>query len=115
MDQNQMMLQYLMEMGALQPEAEEVQRQRALVQQLRQGGQMPGMRQVGRVAVAANPLEFLNSVGNTGLAEFRNQSANQAADAYGQRRRDVLQSLRTRMMPSGNPSFQDPNNAGAAY
>lgn len=103
MDQNQMMLDYLMQMGELAPEQEAIMRKRAMVDQLRQGGgRTPQMRGgAGGFQTAANPLEFLGQIGHQGLAQMREGEANKQQDAYGVARRQKLQDLRTRMMPSG--------------
>jgi len=103
MDQNQMMMEYLMQMAEMQPEQQAIARKQAMVDQLRAGAaNTPQMRGGGRgFTTAANPLEFLNNVAQTGLAK---QGENQAAamqDAYGAKRRSNLQDLRTKMMPSG--------------
>ena len=127
MDQNQMMLEYLLEMGALQPEQDAIAQKRAIVNQLRQGGQLPGISSTPgggggpgvyaqpQIQRAAGPLAALSTLGQQALAAYQNQQANQMQDAYGQRRRDALGALRTRMMPSGNPSSPDPNNAALPY
>ena len=106
MDQDRMMLEYLMEMGAMAPEQEGINRQRAMVEQLRQRGGMPGMRDSGRMVHAANPLEFLSSVANTGLGEYKNRQADAAQDAYGAKRRAALAALQQRM--AGTPTMGQP-------
>ena len=99
MDQNQMMLEYLMEMGAMQPEQEAIARKQAMVNQLRQAGQMPGMRAHGRINTAAHPLEMLGAMANQGVGEYQNRQANQMQDQYGARRRAALGGLQARMQP----------------
>jgi hypothetical protein len=117
MDDNQMMLEYLMQMGALQPEQEAISRQRVMADQLRQGGQMPGMRQAGRVAVAANPLEFLSAVGSNYGALQKDKKADTMQEAYKGKRMAALGDLRTRMgqMPKAPivpPAGDDPYGVG---
>jgi len=95
MDQNQMMLDYLLEMGAMQPEQEELARKRATVDALRgMSTRSPDMRGNGRVQVAANPLEFLNQ----GLQGYAAKQMGGETDAAGramkQRRLDSLGKLR---------------------
>ncbi len=115
MDQDQMMLDYLMEMGALQPEQEAIMRQREMANQLRQGAQMPGMRQTGRVAVAANPLEFLSSVGSGYGAIKQDQQADAAAKAYKDKRMGALEGLRGRMSPQRQTGIVPPAGGGSPY
>ena len=103
MDQNQMMMEYLMQTAEMQPEQQAIARKQAMVDQLRAGAaNTPQMRGGGRgFTTAANPLEFLNNVAQTGLAK---QGENQAAamqDAYGAKRRSNLADLRVKMMPGG--------------
>ena len=93
MDQNQMMLEYLMQMGAMQPEQEAIGRQREMANQLRQGGQTPGMRGNGRMQHAANPLEFLSAVGSNYGALQKDKQANTMQDAYKQKRMGALGDL----------------------
>jgi hypothetical protein len=101
MDQNEMMLEYLMQMGEMQPEQAAIQRQQALVEQLRGGGRMPEMRSSGRMMHAANPLEFLNSVGSNYLAKKGQTKMQGMEDAYGKKRRGALGDLRGRMGGGG--------------
>lgn len=96
MDQNQMMLDYLLKMGELQPEQEAVTRQRSMVSRLREQGQQPGMRQAGRLVTAANPLEFLAAAGSNYMAGKREQEADTMQDEYKQKRLDALGDLRKR-------------------
>lgn len=99
MDQNQMMLEYLMQMGELQPEQAAIARKQALVDQLRQGGATPGMRGNSRLQTAANPLEFLNSVGSNYLAQKGTNEIGTMSDKYGATRRQKLKDLNARMFP----------------
>jgi hypothetical protein len=101
MDQNQMMLDYLMQMGDLAPEQEAILRKRAMVDQLRQGGgRTPQMRGGGSgFQTAAHPLEFLSQVAHQGLGQMREGEANTQQDAYGAARRQKLKDLQARMYP----------------
>ena len=96
MDQNQMMLDYLLKMGELQPEQEEMMRQRSMVDTLRQRGmQMPEMRGGGRgFQTAANPLEFLSTVASSAAAKYKEKDADQAAKDYKAKRLGAIGTLR---------------------
>lgn len=108
MDQNQMMLDYLMEMGQLQPQQEAITRQRALVDRLREQGQTPGMRQAGRLVTAANPLEFLGAAGSNYMAGQKEQEANTMQDQYKQKRMDALGRMRGGMGAQTTPPIIAP-------
>tara|TARA_R110000868_G_C10890886_1_gene763582 strand:- start:1224 stop:1586 length:363 start_codon:yes stop_codon:yes gene_type:complete len=111
MDQNEMMLDYLMQMGEMQPQQQAIQRKQGLVDRLRQGGsQMPGMRGGGHgFQTAANPLEFLAPVAQSYLAQKGEGELGQMSDAYGRDRRGALAALRTKRMPNGpGPLNVDP-------
>ena len=107
-----LMLDYLMGMGALQPEADKVAQQQSLVNLLRQGGmQAPQMRQAGRFQVAASPLEFLGQVANAAGGAYTGQQAQAAQEEYKRKRLELLGSLRNQQAaiqppaaPTTNPS-----------
>ena len=112
---DQALMDYLLEIGAMQPQQEQLAQKRALVNQLRQGGRTPGMRASPGMVHAANPLEFLGALAHQGVGQFKEGQADQMQDQYGRERRAALRSLRTKMMPSGNPSTQNPDDATAPY
>ncbi len=117
MDQNQMMMDYLLEMGAMQPEQEELARKRATVDALRgMSQQSPGMRGNGRMQIAANPLEFLNQ----GLQGYAAKQMGGEADATGkalkQRRLDSLGAMRKQWMPQqADTGIVPPAGGGSPY
>jgi hypothetical protein len=115
MDQNQMMMDYLLEMGAMQPEQEELARKRAMVDQLRGMSQRsPEMRGNGRMQVAANPLEFLNQ----GLQGYAAKTMGDKADVTGreqkQRRLEALGNMRKQWMPQ-QPGIVPPAGGASPY
>jgi len=114
MDQNQMMLEYLMEMGAMQPQQDAIAQKRALVDMLRQQGARPpgvsttpgggggrGVYDQPQIQQAASPLANLAPVAQQGLATYQDQQANQMQDQYGAQRRAALAALQARMRPPG--------------
>ena len=119
---DQAFIDYLMEMGALQPQEQDIARQRAMVEQLRGNAQMPGMRQAGRVVQAANPLEFLSSVGSGYMAQQREQGADALAKDLTQKKRIGLEGYRNKVQPKqtgivppaggGSPYGNDPFGVG---
>jgi hypothetical protein len=118
MDQNQMMMDYLLEMGAMQPEQEQLARQRALVDQMRGMSQRsPEMRGNSNVQVAANPLEFLNQGLQSYAAKQMGGRADTAEAAYKRRRLEALGGMRKQWMPpkTGTPGIVPPTGGGSPY
>jgi hypothetical protein len=115
MDQNQMMMEYLLEMGAMQPEQAELAKKQALVDALRQRSmQGPESRNAGRSVVAANPLEFLNQ-GLQGYAARKGQeTSDMAMRDMSARRMKALEDMRQRMMPTTGMAPPVPGVAPAA-
>jgi hypothetical protein len=92
-----MMLDYLMEMGAMQPQQDAITQQRAMAQQLRGNAGTPGMRDSGKMVHAAHPLEFLSQMANTGVGIYKDQQANQMQTQLGTDKRSALGRARDRM------------------
>lgn len=91
------MLQYLIEMGAIQQQDSALQRKQAMVEALR--SRQPadtGLQQAGRVTVAASPMAHLANAFNQAQAGFMQRQNDASADRLGQQRMDVLSRLRTR-------------------
>lgn len=87
---DQVMLEHLLEMGALTPEQQAIERQRKMAEQLRAGGAMPEMRQAGRVSVAAHPLEALNAGLSGALGAYQGGLADRRAGALDKARTDAF-------------------------
>lgn len=114
-DQEQALLDYYMQIGALDPQKQKADRMLAQAKMLReQGMQQPGMQAAGRVHVAANPLQFLNTALQSGLGTYGQQQGEAAMDEYGRQRRDVLGRTRPAMTnrPGATPSAEDPFGVG---
>jgi len=95
MGMDEAMLDYMLEMGALTPEQEQLARQRQMVDQLRATPQ-PGMRQAGRMVVAANPLEHLAGVAGQGLASYKERGADAAAKGLQDKKLAGIKGIRDR-------------------
>ena len=66
--------QMLLSLGGQNAQDEQViQQMLAQAEQLRAQGATPGMRDAGRVRMAAHPLEFLSSMANQGLARQKDK------------------------------------------
>jgi len=92
--QDKMLMDLYTRMGALDPEQKKITRQRAMVEQLRKGAGTPGMRDTGKLTVAANPLEFLSSIAHTGLGTYQGAQADTAEDLLGQKKREEFGKFR---------------------
>lgn len=103
--QDDLMLQYLLEMGALTPQQAEAARQRKMVEELRGASQVPtDTRNAGRMMVARNPLEMLAPVVGQGLASWKDRQATKAEDAYKQARLGAFDRLRAGMSSLKKPA-----------
>lgn len=105
--QDDLMLEYLLEMGALSPQEAEVARQRKLVEGLRDMSQVPTeARTAGRLVIARSPLEMLAPAIGQGLASYKEGQANKSADAYKQARLGAFDRLRSRgKQATGSSAF----------
>lgn len=95
MSMDEAMLDYLLEMGALSPEQEQLARQRSMVDQLRATPQ-PGMRNAGRAVVAANPLEHIAGVVGQGLASYKENKSDAASKALQDKKLAGIANIRDR-------------------
>jgi hypothetical protein len=114
--QDDMMLDYLLEMGALTPEQEQVMRQRSMVDQLRASSQVPtDTRNAGRAQVARHPLEMLAPVVGQGIASWKEKKADTAAKALQDKKLAGIQGMRSRWaIGKQPPTGATTPNAGAA-
>lgn len=104
--QDQAMLDYLLEMGALEGDQQGVDRQRLQAKMLRGAAPSPEGRMAGRVYTAANPLEHVASALGQGLGSYRDRQADAGADALKQKRMAALSGMRDRWGLGAKPSFQ---------
>ena len=119
---NDALMQYLTAQGANEGQQQNIMRQQALVNQLRQNAATPQMRGGGgRVQTAAHPLEFLSSVLGQGMAAKGQADVNTQADnLQGQQRSDLANMIDVGTDPQGNPmgggsGFQMPPSDPMAY
>jgi hypothetical protein len=95
--QDDLMLQYLLEMGALTPQEAEIARQRKMVDELRGQSQVPTeTRNAGRLQVARSPLEMLAPAVGQFAATYKEGQANKMNDAYKQARLGAFDRLRSK-------------------
>ena len=74
--------------------------QRDYASELR-GTAMPGMREAGGFSVAANPLEFLGSLGQRGVGMAETNRIDKEADAASKRKEEALRVLQQLAMARG--------------
>jgi hypothetical protein len=121
-DRDMMLMDYLMQQGAAQPAQQKIAQQRAMAQQLRQGGmQMPGMRSSrssvgGTVDTAPHPLEMLGSLAQSGAGAYMQSGADQAAKEQAALQQTQLGALRDRWAASQQPPPPIPDQPmGSGY
>ena len=104
MDNNEMMLDYLLGMGAMQPEMQDLRRRQAMIDQLRaQGMQAPQGQMVGKHYVPPSLTQYASQLGQgymAGQAQGRQQSEMQRMN---EQQRKMIEDLRRRRQPSGMP------------
>ncbi len=102
-DRDQMLMEYLMQQGAAQPEQQKIAQQRATANLLRQGGmQAPGMRSSrastgGTMDTAPHPLEMLGQLAQAGAGAYTGMQADAASQAAQALQGQQLADLRKRM------------------
>lgn len=98
-EQDNMLLEYLMEMGALQPEQQGLDRQRQMVEGLRGQSQIPQqpLNQGGRLRPAQSPLAMIAPLVGQGVAAYGERGVNAAEKALKLQRMDALGRMRTRL------------------
>jgi len=97
--QDDMLLQYLMEMGALKPQEMEIARQRQMVDALRGQSQVPtgALNQGGRgYTPARSPLETLAPVMGQIGASLKERDANKMQGDYQTQRSGILRNMLAR-------------------
>lgn len=108
---NDMMFEYLLQMGAMQPEQQQMARRQAMVDALRKQAMTPIEGQmVGRHYVAPHLGQYLAQLG-TGYIAGQGQKAQDAAmEGMNKRQRDALEEIRNRMRmgQQGNMSLMTP-------
>jgi hypothetical protein len=104
--QDDMLLQYLMEMGALKPQEMEIARQRQMVDALRGQSQVPtgALNQGGRgFTPARSPLETLAPVMGQIGASLKERDANKMQGDYQTQRSGILRNMLARGKKPGSP------------
>lgn len=102
MDQNQMMLEYLTQMGAFNQQSQDQQRRQAQINALRQRPQVDtGMQGSGRMQVAASPWAHLANAAAGVQAGYQQRGLDADAQKLGVDRMEALRRMmeRNRQQP----------------
>ena len=104
--QDEMLMEYLMEQGAMQPEVQDIARRREMIDQLRQQSQVPqGTMNAGRAQVARSPLEMLAPAIGQGIASYKERGVNTASKGLQDKKLGSLRSMQSRMGQRGQPAM----------
>jgi len=102
---NDMMYEYLMQMGAMRPEEDQMLRKQAQVDALRQQAMDPMKGQMaGRVYVAPGVGEAIAKMGTAYMAGQQQQGVDASMAKMNVKREEELRKMRERMMQRRNPT-----------
>jgi len=105
---NDMMYEYLMQMGAMRPEEDQMLRKQAMVDALRQQAMDPMKGQMaGRVYVAPGVGEAIAKMGTAYMAGQQQQGVDASMAKMNVKREEELRKMRERMMQRRNPAAAD--------
>jgi len=105
---NDMMYEYLMQMGAMRPEEDQMLRKQAMVDALRQQAMDPMKGQMaGRVYVAPGVGEAIAKMGTAYMAGQQQQGVDASMAKMNAKREEELRKMRERMMQRRNPAAAD--------
>lgn len=118
MTDNEMMLDYLLGMGAMQPEMQDLRRRQAMVDQLRaQGMQAPQGQMVGKHYVPPSLTQYASQLGQGYMAGQAQRQQEKSVTDVSQRQRAMIEDLRRRrrapammpapVVPGMKPSYED--------
>ena len=96
-----LMFEYLLQMGAMQPEQSELKRKQAMVDVLRQGALTPQQGQmIGKHYVGPGIGGALSQMGQAYLAKQQQGNVDAAMQGLNERQRQMLEELRRRRRPA---------------
>ena len=111
---NDMMFEYLLQMGAMQPEQQEMKRKQAMIDALRkQSMTAPEGQMIGKHYVAPSITQHLANLGGGYMAAQQQKTQNTAFEKMNKQQRDALEEMRRRRMmgQAGNMSLMTPTEA----
>lgn len=113
MNDNNMMFDYLLQMGAMRPEQDELRRKQAMIDALRGRAMEPVQGQmVGKHYVAPGLGQALAQMGTAYMAGQQQKGVDAGMSSFNQRQRQALEELRKRqrmgMGGQSSPAMMDP-------
>jgi hypothetical protein len=109
-----MMFEYLLQMGAMQPEQQEMKRKQAMIDALRkQSMTAPEGQMIGKHYVAPSITQHLANLGGGYMAARGQKEQDAAMLGMNKKQRDALEEMRRRRMmgQAGNMSLMTPTEA----
>jgi hypothetical protein len=108
-----LMFDYLLQMGAMRPEQEELRRKQAMIDALRGNAMKPMEGQmVGKHYVAPGIGQAIAQMGTAYMAGQQQRGVDASMAGFNQRQRQALEDMRKRRRmgaaPASNPAMMDP-------
>ena len=104
-----LMFDYLVQMGAMRPEEAELKKKQAMVDALRQGSMnAPQGQMIGKHYVAPSLTQYAAQVGQGLMAGQGQQGVDSQMRSMNDRQRQMLEELRKRRMMGSDPTSQMP-------
>lgn len=111
-----MMLEYLLQAGAMRPEEEQLMRKQAMVDALRQNAAQPLQNtQAGRVTIAPSWTQGLAQLANAYGARRGQQQVDAGLAKFNTQQRDALMAMRDRMRPPAQVPPQAPRAVKGSF
>jgi hypothetical protein len=105
------MFDYLLQMGAMQPEQQDMKRKQEIVNMLRQNAmQAPQGQMIGKHYVAPNLMQYAAQMGTAAMAGADQNALNTQFQGMNDRQRQMLEELRRRRMAGAGatPGYSGP-------
>lgn len=107
-----LMFDYLLQMGAMQPEQQDMKRKQEIVNMLRQNAmQGPQGQMIGKHYVAPNLMQYAAQMGTAAMAGADQNALNTQFQGMNDRQRQMLEELRRRRM-AGASATPTPGYSG---
>lgn len=107
MNNDAMLYDYLLQMGAMRPEQDELKRKQAMVDALRQGAMTPQQGQmIGKHYVGPGIAGALGQLGQAYFAKQGQAGVDQRMQGMNERQRQMLEDLRRRRQPGYGTAYE---------
>lgn len=105
-----LMFEYLLQMGAMQPEQQELKRKQAMVDALRKSSmQGPEGQMIGKHYVPPSMTQYAAQLGGAYMANKGQQGVDTALRGYNDNQRQMLEELRRRKAIGASGYYQSPD------